>query len=77
MINKKEKKRKLRNWLRGSQKALIDRILELKRPWIILCLLVFLIMDLFIFIKNQSSIKIQCIFQFLRLTALGTKTHHR
>ena len=32
MINKKEKKRKLRNWLRGSQKALIDRILELKRP---------------------------------------------
>lgn len=77
MINKKEKKREWRNWLRGSQKALIDRILELKRLRIILCLLVFLIMDLFLFINNQSSIKIQYIFQFLRLTALGTKTHHR
>lgn len=77
MINKKEKKRELRNLLRGSQKALIDHILELKRLWIILFLLVFLIMDLLLFINNQSSIKIQYIFRFLSLTALGTKTHHR
>lgn len=77
MINKKEKKRELRNLLRGSQKALIDNILELKRLWIILFSLVFLIMDLLLFINNQSSIKIQYIFWFLRLTAHGTKTHHR
>lgn len=68
----------MRNWLRGLQKA-PRQYSGTERLFLSLfmCLLVFLVMDLPLFIKNQISIKIQCILQFLRLTAIGAKTHHR